>query len=76
MAESSHEDPAITDPEERTRRYGQADHVRAYGLDIVERLESALLDVDVFHPGDLCPPELTEKMSLGDTVLFWCKRAN
>lgn len=74
MAETSHEDPSITDPEERTRRYGQADHVRAYGLDIVERLESALLEVEVFHPCDLCPPELADKMSLGDTVLFWCKR--
>lgn len=35
------EDPSVVDPGERTRRFGQRDHVRLYGLDLVERLAAA-----------------------------------
>lgn len=35
------EDPAVTDLAERLRRWGQADHVRAYGRDYVQRTCSA-----------------------------------
>lgn len=35
------EDPNITDQQERIRRFGQADHVRVYGLDFFERLRVA-----------------------------------
>ena len=35
------EDSSITDPAERLRRYGQHDHVRRYGLDYLDRLETA-----------------------------------
>ncbi len=35
------EDPAITDPEERLRVFGQRDHVRRYGPDVRERMEEA-----------------------------------
>lgn len=35
------EDDSITDPEERTRLFGQYDHRRAYGRDYVERLREA-----------------------------------
>jgi SAM-dependent methyltransferase len=41
------EDPTVTDPEERLRRFGQRDHVRVYGLDIVGRLAVAGFQVDV-----------------------------
>lgn len=37
----TYEDPSITDPEERAYHFGQADHVRRYGLDITERLDRA-----------------------------------
>jgi SAM-dependent methyltransferase len=37
----------IDDPAERVRRYGQADHVRMYGSDVVERIASQGLDVQV-----------------------------
>ena len=33
------EDPAVVSPDERTRLFGQADHVRLYGSDIKDRLE-------------------------------------
>jgi ubiquinone/menaquinone biosynthesis C-methylase UbiE len=34
------EDLTITDPKERERRFGQDDHVRTYGMDKKDRLES------------------------------------
>src|SRR5205085_3135557 len=37
--EHTHEDPSITEPRDRLRVFGQADHVRFYGPDILGRLE-------------------------------------
>jgi len=44
------EDPNIVSPEERYRHFGQADHVRWYGLDYKDRLEKAgfVVNVDGF----------------------------
>ena len=38
---TTYEDDSITDPEERTRIFGQYDHRRIYGNDFVERLREA-----------------------------------
>ena len=35
------EDPTVTDPQERIRRFGQFDHVRYYGRDYTDRLRAA-----------------------------------
>ncbi len=40
-SEKTMEDPAITDPKERERLYGQDDHLRLYGLDYQDRLKAA-----------------------------------
>src|SRR5439155_22777110 len=45
------EDPAAS-PEERFRRFGQADHVRLYGTDLRERIAAAGLEPRVDHFGD------------------------
>lgn len=45
--ERTEEDPSETDPAERLRRFGQHDHVRAYGPDVAERLEEAGFAVQV-----------------------------
>jgi hypothetical protein len=50
--EVTREDP-IGDPGERTRRYGQADHVRAYGLDFIQRLKEAGFTVLVLPKSEL-----------------------
>ncbi len=53
------EDPAVTDPVERLRRFGQKDHVRVYGPDYVDRLVEAGFSVERFNPRDLLDePEL------------------
>jgi SAM-dependent methyltransferase len=41
------EDPAVTEPADRERLFGQHDHVRMYGRDYVDRLEAAGFAVDV-----------------------------
>lgn len=41
------EDPRVTDPSERTVRFGQDDHVRLYGKDYFDRLREAGFDVTV-----------------------------
>ena len=50
------EDPSVTDPEERERRWGQWDHVRQYGWDYIDRLKAAGLEVEVideYSPADV-----------------------
>lgn len=42
-------------PEERLARYYQADHVRLYGMDIVDRLREAGFDVEIRRASD-CDP--------------------
>ena len=45
--EVTFEDPSITAPEDRERYFGQWDHVRVYGADFADRLESAGFDAEV-----------------------------
>jgi SAM-dependent methyltransferase len=48
------EDPAIDDPQQQAKRFGQKDHVRIYALnDYIRRLESAGFQVRLLTPPDL-----------------------
>jgi SAM-dependent methyltransferase len=47
------EDPTISDPAERERLFGQRDHVRRYGLDVITRLEQAGFEVATYYPHDI-----------------------
>ena len=58
------EDPAVTDPAERERLYWQGDHVRLYGMDIVERLREAGFAVKVAYAGDFLSVGDCERMGL------------
>ena len=51
-ADRTDEDPAVTDPGERRRRFGQADHVRRYGPDFHGRLRAAGFEVEVVRLQD------------------------
>ena len=46
---STFEDPAIQSPEDRTRCYGQSDHVRIYGLDYQDRLRKAGFAINAYN---------------------------
>jgi SAM-dependent methyltransferase len=50
--EATIEDPAAG-PEERLRMFGQDDHVRVYGPDLVDRIEAAGLTAATFDSGDV-----------------------
>lgn len=45
--EKTYEDFSITDPKEREKHFGQNDHVRVYGLDKKDRLESVGFSVTI-----------------------------
>lgn len=58
------EDPSVTDPAERTRRFGQHDHIRIYGDDLEDRLRAAGFDeIEEIKP-DAFPPEDVERYRL------------
>jgi SAM-dependent methyltransferase len=38
---TTYENPAVVTPEDRTRHYGQSDHVRYYGADVRQRIRGA-----------------------------------
>jgi SAM-dependent methyltransferase len=44
------EDPSVSDPRERERRFGQYDHVRIYGPDYPQRLSDGGFVVEIFDP--------------------------
>jgi predicted SAM-dependent methyltransferase len=46
-AAETYEDNSIVDPAERKRAYGTADHLRIYGSDFADRMESAGFQVAV-----------------------------
>lgn len=50
--QTTDEDPTITDPEERIRRFGQYDHVRQYGADYPLRLKEEGFQVKAFSVND------------------------
>lgn len=74
MDQATIEDAAITDPAERRRMFGEADHVRWYGYDLVERLHGAGFVVETVRAGDL-EPVLIERYGLkAEEVMFYCSK--
>lgn len=67
------EDPSLTDPRERERRFGQDDHVRIYGADFPTRIREGGFLFETFDPvgswGEAAVSELRlngrEKIFLG-----------
>lgn len=62
--ETTDEDPSVTDPEERLRRFHQRNHVRLYGRDFYDRLSDAGFDVDVVHYHDQIPARSRKRYGL------------
>lgn len=54
--ETTDEDPSVSDPEERKRRWGQADHVRRYGRDFMNRVEATGFTVEEVEVGSVLSP--------------------
>jgi len=73
--DATFEDLSITDPGERTRLYGQPDHVRAYGIDVAEHLAAAGLDVWVEQPAfGLDQAEALRQGLDPHEIVFFCRK--
>lgn len=80
LRDTTFEDAAITLPEERERAFGQYDHVRLYGRDVKERLESAGLIVEncdyaaQFDPAIVAYYGITKGDRINAENLYVCTR--
>jgi SAM-dependent methyltransferase len=64
--ERTDEDPTVTDPAERLRRFGQQDHVRLYGRDFPDRVRDAGFDVSVVRLEDRLTTSARETYAVSD----------
>ncbi len=71
------EDPAVTDPDERLRLFGQKDHVRIYGLDFKKRLENSGFDVKQIQSKDFLSTNDINLMGITEAAgdIYYCKGA-
>lgn len=70
----THEDAAITTPHDRLREFGETDHVRYYGYDLVARLEAAGFRVTLDEAAALIPSTMERYGLLADENIFFCKK--
>jgi Methylase involved in ubiquinone/menaquinone biosynthesis len=71
----TYENREITAPEERKKHFGQADHVRQYGLDFGERLEQAGFTVKIVTASEFT--DNPERYGFNEDGLYVCyKKAN
>ncbi len=70
--EKTYEDPAIVDPAERERAFGQFDHVRVYGRDFQDRLREAGFDLEPATCAALAEAGSVARYALSRHVLSLC----
>jgi len=58
------EDPSVTESAERLRLFGQEDHVRVYGADVVGRFEEAGFSVTKVRPTDIVSSDEREMLRI------------
>jgi SAM-dependent methyltransferase len=75
-AEKTLEDPAIVEPEERLKIFGQEDHVRLYGPDYADRLREAGFKVKITGVDDLVQEGEATRMGLTQTSgeIYFCTK--
>lgn len=72
-AEETFENRSIVEPEERLKVFGQADHVRRYGPDYVDRLREAGFSVEVTKVSDLVQKDEAIRMGLTGQIYYCTK---
>lgn len=75
QGDHTYEDTEIREESERYKHFGQGDHVRLYGKDIEQRLQSAGFTTFAFYPLDLIAASTfeCERMNLGrPELMFRC----
>jgi len=63
-SQKTFEDPNITTKEDREKYFGQDDHVRYYGLDIMERLIEAGFKVEIINMADILGKEKSNEFGI------------
>jgi SAM-dependent methyltransferase len=73
---ATREDPRVTRPEDRSRLFGQADHVRFYGRDIASRLREARFEVEELVMLEVLklPPQEIKRMNLNKREFVYLSR--
>lgn len=74
--EETFEDPEITDPRDRLEAFGQEDHVRRYGPDVVDRFREAGFTVQVTRVADLAAADAAVTLGLtpASGEIFHCTK--
>ncbi len=68
--EKTYEDFSITSPEERSKHFGQYDHVRVYGKDYFDRLRSVGFKVEEVSYTEKIAEKLTKKYCLSKNEIL------
>jgi hypothetical protein len=68
------EDPSIQSSKDRFENYGQEDHLRLYGHDYRQRLESCGFAVIEDKFIESLPPEQVKRYALINEVIYFCTK--
>ena len=75
IADTTFEDLSVTNPAERERLFGQEDHVRRYGPDVIDRLRSAGFQVQALHGSDIVTTAQAQRADIDLwEPLFLCRK--
>ena len=71
----TYENPEIINPADREIHFGQFDHVRIYGFDLVHRLESVGFKVTTIKAHEfITPQKINKHVILNDEIIFKCEK--
>ncbi|MCB2180237.1 class I SAM-dependent methyltransferase [bacterium] len=70
LDQPTYEDPNIVSPEDRKREFGEKDHVRIYGNDLINRLEEAGFLVELHLAEDINPHDFDKFGLMRDENIF------
>ena len=74
-SESTYENPAITEPAEREKHFGQRNHVRRCGPDYIERMRSAGFVAERLDTTDVLQESECMKMGIQmGRLIFFCRK--
>lgn len=74
LDQPTYEDASITSPDDRLRAFGETDHVRFYGHDLVERLEAAGFAVQLDRADSIAAATRSRYGLKTDENVFLCRK--
>ncbi|MBN1766038.1 MAG: class I SAM-dependent methyltransferase [Sedimentisphaerales bacterium] len=74
LAEKTIEEPTTSDTQTRLRLFGQENHVRMYGPDIIHRLEDSGFRVNVVNATDILSTAEIIRFGVKNEQLFFCSK--